>query len=68
MRCAVLLLALVAGLCAADEIEVDDNVLVLTNSNFQKAIESHDNLLVEFCECPPCRVARITSHVAFLID
>lgn len=53
MRCAVLLLlALGAALCAADEIEVDDNVLVLTNSNFQKAIASHSNILVEFCECP----------------
>lgn len=54
MRRVLLLLALAAALCAADEIEVDDNVLVLTSSNFQKAITSHDNILVEFCECPFC--------------
>ena len=29
------------------EIEVDDNVLVLTDDNFDEAVKAHDALLVE---------------------
>ena len=33
-----------------DEIETEDGVLVLTQNNFQSAIEDNEFLLVEFCE------------------
>lgn len=41
------LLALVAAAFAA-EIKEEENVLVLTNDNFDEAVETHSNILVEF--------------------
>ena len=49
MRTAILLLALF-GLTLAAEIETEENVLVLTNDNFQQALDDNQYLLVEFCE------------------
>ena len=48
MRVALFLIALV-GLGFA-EIEEEDNVLVLTNDNFQQAIDTYPYILVEFCK------------------
>lgn len=48
MRMALFLIALV-GLGFA-EIEEEDNVLVLTNDNFQQAIDTYPYILVEFCK------------------
>ncbi len=44
----VLLLAL-AGMSLAAEIEVEENVLVLTEENFKEAVEANTYILVEFC-------------------
>ena len=49
MRTVLLLVALAAS-CLAGDYEVDEGVLVLTNDNFQAAIEEHSFVLVEFCE------------------
>lgn len=49
MRAALFLIALV-GLGVA-KFEEEDNVLVLTNDDFQKAIETYQYILVEFCKC-----------------
>ena len=35
---------------AACDIKEEENVLVLTSDNFDKAIEEHEHILVEFCE------------------
>jgi protein disulfide-isomerase A1 len=43
----VLLFAIASVVCAAD-IEEEDDVLVLTDDNFDEAISAHDTLLVEF--------------------
>lgn len=36
----------------SDEIKEEDNVLVLHEHNFARALSEHQLLLVEFCECP----------------
>ena len=46
----LLFLAALLGACVASDWEVEDGVLVLTESNFQSALELHDFLLVEFCK------------------
>ncbi|NXI32544.1 PDIA2 isomerase, partial [Sterrhoptilus dennistouni] len=38
----------------SDEIKEEDNVLVLHEHNFARALSEHQLLLVEFCECPHC--------------
>ncbi|NXF10119.1 PDIA2 isomerase, partial [Smithornis capensis] len=38
----------------SDEIKEEDNVLVLHEHNFARALSEHRLLLVEFCECPHC--------------
>lgn len=38
----------------SDEITEEDNVLVLHEHNFARALSEHQLLLVEFCECPHC--------------
>lgn len=38
----------------SDEIKEEDNVLVLHEHNFARALSEHQLLLVEFCECPQC--------------
>lgn len=35
---------------ASDEIEVEEDVLVLTEANFEKAITDNEHILVEFCK------------------
>lgn len=49
MRVTLLFLVALVGLGFA-EFEEEDNVLVLTNDNFQKALETHQYILVEFCK------------------
>ena len=34
----------------SDEIEVEEDVLVLKEVNFDKAISDHEHILVEFCK------------------
>ena len=45
----VLLLSVLA-LAANAEIATEENVLVLTNDNFQGAVDDNEFVLVEFCE------------------
>lgn len=47
----LLLLAALIGASLAGDWEVEDGVLVLNNENFQSAVDEHNFLLVEFCEC-----------------
>lgn len=49
MRATCVLLLALAGFCLAADIEVEENVLVLTEDNFKEAIEAHQYILVEFC-------------------
>lgn len=35
---------------SSDEIEVEEDVLVLKESNFEKALNDNEHILVEFCE------------------
>ena len=49
MRVALLFLVALVGLGFA-KFEEEDNVLVLTNDDFQKAIETYQYILVEFCK------------------
>ena len=44
------LLVLTAVAFADDDITVEDGVLVLTNDNFQGAVDANEHLLVEFCK------------------
>lgn len=44
----LLLLASVASLAIAQEVELDEGVLVLTDDNFDSVLSTHPNLLVEF--------------------
>ena len=51
MKLAVVLFLTCLSLVFCDEsITVEDNVLVLTTKNFDKAIEDNQHILVEFCE------------------
>ncbi len=61
-RACVFVLALF-GLCLAAEIEVEENVLVLTDDNFNEAIESNAYVLVEFCTLQSVRYLRFTLFV-----
>lgn len=46
------ILTLMVVLTRADEeIEYEDDVMVLTDSNFDAAVENNKYLLVEFCKC-----------------
>lgn len=47
----VVLCALALVVAAAAHITEEEDVLVLTKSNFDEALEAHPDLLVEFCEC-----------------
>ncbi len=51
----LLLFGLIAvNVAGESEITEDDNVLVLTNENFQSALDKYENLLVKFyapCTC-----------------
>ena len=47
---AVLFVALFGALASAEEIKLEDNVLVLTKDNFDSAVEKHPFMLVEFCK------------------
>lgn len=47
-RTAVILVGLLAALCHGADIETEENVLVLTNDNFEQAIKDHKFILVEF--------------------
>ena len=35
---------------SSDEIEVEEDVLVLKESNFEKALNDNEHILVEFCK------------------
>lgn len=50
MKFLLLVLATVAVAAVRAEIEVDEGVLVLTDENFEEAINGNEHLLVEFCE------------------
>lgn len=54
-------LVLVCALVASSRAEIpeEDDVLVLKKSNFDEALETHRNLLVEFCELNFTRNLRI---------
>ena len=46
----IFLCLLFTAVVKCDEIETEDGVLVLTQNNFQSAIEDNAFVLVEFCE------------------
>ena len=48
MKSLLVLLALSA--CVFAEVKEEDNVLILTNDNFDEVIEGTDYILVEFCK------------------
>lgn len=50
----VLLFTVVAllGMALGDEVPTEENVLVLSKSNFDGVISSNDFILVEFCKFP----------------
>lgn len=49
--CFTLLISLCAvGIKADSEFKLDDGVIVLSKSDFQKAVDSIQYLLVEFCK------------------
>ena len=53
MRSVSLLLSLLGLiLVQAAEVEVEDDVLVLTQENFQQVVDENEFVLVEFCEWP----------------
>lgn len=51
LLCSLLLVATATlGVYAAEEIETEDGVLVLTVDNFKDAIANNEFVLVEFCK------------------
>jgi len=46
--CVLISLALLGSLCLAEEPEVEDNVLVLTDANIDEQLSKHSHFLVEF--------------------
>lgn len=49
--CSLLLAAVIAsGAHAAEEVKIEDGVLVLTTDNFDEVIKKHEFVLVEFCK------------------
>lgn len=51
--CLLLAVLSVSTTFADDDIELEEGVLVLTKGNFQKAIDSNEFILVEFCKYKP---------------
>lgn len=49
LKFVTLLCALVAVHC--EDYEKDEHVLVLKQTNFDKAVTEHKHVLVKFCEC-----------------
>lgn len=57
MRSLVLVLALTGlALVHAAEVQEEEDVLVLTEANFQQVIDENNYILVEFCKCHICIV------------
>lgn len=48
--CLFLAILSVSNSFADDDIKLEDGVLVLNKDNFQKAIDSNEFILVEFCK------------------
>lgn len=47
----VLELVLLGALAVAAGIPEEEDVLVLSKSNFEEALRAHPDMLVEFCKC-----------------
>ena len=62
MRSLLFALAFAAVALADEEITKDEGVLVLTEKNFEKAVEDNEFILVEFYApwCGHCKVSLIT--------
>lgn len=50
MKCLYLLATVMVAFASSTDVEVEDGVMILTESNFEEVIAANSFILVEFCK------------------